>query len=174
MTCWHFYPRCNDYDFKKANTVLIWDEFSSRLLLGRMKSVNWKIIFTGVVVLWEFGGQIPDHRTVKEIISVWWNPTCHLKKKFIWDLVNIFYCSGCLTSCVRSCCMDLSGLREDAVIFMSPIFRRHKLYIFIRPYKAGICCWVSLNNIYIKLWWGKFSFYHKGNLLRNFVFSTSN
>lgn len=23
MTCWHFYPRCNNYDFKKANTVLI-------------------------------------------------------------------------------------------------------------------------------------------------------
>lgn len=83
-------------------------------------------------------GQIPDHRTVKEIISVWWNPTCHFKKNILFETSWIYFiASGCLTSCVRSCCMDLSGWREDTVIFMSPIFRRQKLYIFIRAYKAG-------------------------------------
>lgn len=56
MTCWHFYPRCNDYDFKKANTVLIEMNFLADFA-GENEVCQLKIIFTGVVVLWEFGGK---------------------------------------------------------------------------------------------------------------------
>lgn len=91
MTCWHFYPKCNDYDFKKANTVLIEMNFLADFA-GENEVCQLKDHFywcCGSLGIW---GQIPDHRTVKEIISVWWNPTCHVKKYFIWDLMNIFYC----------------------------------------------------------------------------------
>lgn len=81
MTCWHFYPKCNDYDFKKAIIVLIEMNFLADFA-GENEVCQIKDHFywcCGSLGIW---GQIPDHRTVKEIISVWWNPTCHFKKKF--------------------------------------------------------------------------------------------
>lgn len=69
MTCWHFYPRCNDYDFKKANTVLIEMNFLADFA-GENEVCQIKDHFywcCGSLGIW---GQIPDHRTVKEIISV--------------------------------------------------------------------------------------------------------
>lgn len=69
MTCWHFYPKCNDYDFKKANTVLNEMNFLADFA-GKNEVCQLKDHFywcCGSLGIW---GQIPDHRTVKEIISV--------------------------------------------------------------------------------------------------------